>query len=256
MRRLIGVVGFLLLVACGPRETATPVNTPLPPSSEPTAWYDPASDPYTETRAELVDLTISGRGVRDPVVIEAMETVPRHLFVPLDYVDQAYQDHPLPIGYGQTISQPYIVALMTEALDPQPGDVVLEIGTGSGYQAAVLAEIVAKVYTVEIIGTLAEQAAERLAGLGYDNVEVKHDDGYFGWEEHAPYDAIIVTAAPDHVPPPLRAQLADGGKLVIPVGPVGSYQELWLVERHGDEFTTQSLGGVAFVPLTRDVREE
>lgn len=213
-------------------------------------------DVYADMRQQMVDRTIRARDVSDPDVLRAMETVPRHLFVPADMVDQAYADSPLPIGYGQTISQPYIVALMTEAIDLEPDDTVLEIGTGSAYQAAVLAEIVEQVYTIEIIGALAEQAESRLAELGYDNVEVKHADGYFGWEEHAPFDAIIVTAAPDHVPLPLRAQLADGGRMVIPVGPVGGYQELWLIERDGDEFTSRSLGGVRFVPLTRETREE
>lgn len=204
----------------------------------------------------MVDYTIVARGVTDPAVIEAMRTVPRHLFVPEDYREQAYEDHPLPIGYGQTISQPYIVALMTEALALEPDDKVLEIGTGSGYQAAVLAEIVEHVYSIEIVGALAERASQTLHNAGYDNVEILHADGYFGWEEHAPFDAIIVTAAPDHIPPPLMAQLADGGRLVIPVGPPGGYQELWLVERTGDRFTTTSLGGVSFVPFTREVRDE
>ena len=143
---------------------------------------------------------------------------------------------------------------MTEALRLHPTDRVLEIGTGSGYQAAILAEIAHEVYTIEIIKPLADSAAARLAAMGYDNIEVKYGDGYFGWEEHAPFDAIIVTCAPDHVPPPLRTQLADGGRMVIPVGPPGGYQELWLIERHGDEFTTQSLGDVLFVPLTRELR--
>jgi protein-L-isoaspartate(D-aspartate) O-methyltransferase len=193
--------------------------------------------------------------VTDPVVVEAMLAVPRHEFVPPEYLNDAYQDYPLPIGYGQTISQPYIVALMTDSLALESDDVVLEVGTGSGYQAAVLAEIVDQVYSIEIIGALAERATGTLEQLGYDNVEVKHADGYYGWEDHAPFDAIIVTAAPDHIPPPLLSQLADGARMVIPVGPVGGYQELWLVERHGDEVTTESLGGVRFVPLTRDVKE-
>jgi protein-L-isoaspartate(D-aspartate) O-methyltransferase len=213
-------------------------------------------DPYAEQRERMVVDTIQDRGVNTPAVVDAMLAVPRHEFVPDDLVNQAYGDHPLPIGYGQTISQPYIVALMTEALRLEADDVVLEIGTGSGYQAAVLAEIVDQVYTIEIVGALAESAADRFLALGYDNVEVRHADGYLGWPEHEPFDAIIVTAAPDHVPPPLRAQLADGGRLVLPVGPVGGYQELWMVERDSDEFTTTSLGGVRFVPLTRDVREE
>jgi protein-L-isoaspartate(D-aspartate) O-methyltransferase len=233
--------------SASPATPTTAVTAP-PPTEE--------SDSYADMRASMVTDTISGRGIESPAVIEAMLAVPRHEFVPDNMVEQAYGDHPLPIGYGQTISQPYIVALMTEALELDTDDVVLEVGTGSGYQAAVLAEIVGQVYTMEIIGALAESAADRLAALGYDNVEVRHGDGYLGWPEHAPFDAIIVTAAPDHVPPPLRAQLADGGRLVLPVGPVGGYQELWMIERDGDEFTTTSLGGVRFVPLTRDVREE
>jgi protein-L-isoaspartate(D-aspartate) O-methyltransferase len=171
--------------------------------------------------------------------------------VPPDYLDQAYANHPLPIGYGQTISQPYIVGLMTEALALEPDDKVLEIGTGSGYQAAILAEIVDEVYTIEIVGALADSARERLEQQGYDNVHVRHADGYYGWEEEAPFDGIIVTAAPDHVPQPLVNQLASGGRMVIPVGPVGGYQELWLLERKGDKITSTSLGGVRFVPLTR-----
>jgi protein-L-isoaspartate(D-aspartate) O-methyltransferase len=213
-------------------------------------------DEYTAERLELVETGIVARGIQNPLVIDAMKAVPRHEFVLPEYLDQAYANHPLPIGFGQTISQPYIVALMTELIDPDPDDVVLEVGTGSGYQAAVLAVIVKQVYSIEIVGALAEQSANRLEALGYDNVEVKHADGYYGWEEHAPFDAIVVTAAPDHVPPPLMAQLADGGKLVIPVGPVGGYQELWLVERNGDEYTTRSLGGVIFVPFTREVRDQ
>ncbi|MBN1120173.1 MAG: protein-L-isoaspartate(D-aspartate) O-methyltransferase [Anaerolineae bacterium] len=216
----------------------------------------PNEDSYSAAREALVEEAIVGRGITTPAVIEAMNAVPRHEFVPDDYLAQAYADHPLPIGYGQTISQPYIVALMTDALNPDESDVILEVGTGSGYQAAVLAEIVDRVYTIEIVGALAEQAGDRLDRLGYTNVEVLHDDGYFGWEDHAPFDAIIVTAAPDHIPPPLLTQLKDGGKMVIPVGPVGGYQELWLVEREGDDYTNISLGGVRFVPLTRDLRNE
>lgn len=238
---LLLVVG--LLAGCRPQAAGSPGS-------------DAAADDYTQKREWLVEHAIVARGITAPAVVDAMRSVPRHLFVPDDYRDQAYADHALPIGYGQSISQPYIVALMTDALDLEPDDNVLEIGTGSGYQAAVLAEIVDYVYTIEIIGALAERAAQTLASAGYDNVEVLHADGYFGWEEHAPFDAIIVTAAPDHIPPPLMAQLADGGRLVIPVGPPGGYQELWLVERSGDTFTTTSLGGVGFVPFTREVRDE
>ncbi len=183
--------------------------------------------------------------------------MPRHRFVPPEYREQAYNNHPLPIGYGQTISQPYIVALMTEALELEPGDRVLEIGTGSGYQAAVLAELGMEVYTIEIVGPLAETAASLLMDLGYENIHFRHADGYFGWEEAAPFNAIIVTAAPDHVPQPLLRQLEQGGILVIPVGPVGGFQELWSVERVGEEtFETSSLGGVTFVPLVRESGSE
>jgi protein-L-isoaspartate(D-aspartate) O-methyltransferase len=179
-----------------------------------------------------------------------MERVARHEFVPGEYQSQAYADHPLPIGYGQTISQPYIVALMTELLQLEPAHRVLEIGTGSGYQAAILGEIVTEVYTVEIVEPLAAEATERLARLGYDNVHVLNADGYFGWEEHAPFDAIIVTAAPDHIPQPLVGQLADGGKLVIPVGPPGGYQTLWEITKSGDDIQKRNVTGVLFVPLT------
>jgi protein-L-isoaspartate(D-aspartate) O-methyltransferase len=185
-------------------------------------------------------------------VIDVMGTVPRHEFVPEEYLHLAYENHPLPIGYGQTISQPYIVALMTQELGVEAGDRVLEIGTGSGYQAAVLAELGLEVYTIEIIEPLATQAAERLARLGYDSVQTRHGDGYFGWPDVGLFDAIIVTAAPDHVPQPLLLQLKEGAVLVIPVGPVGGYQELWRITRTGlTTVESQSLGGVSFVPLTR-----
>jgi protein-L-isoaspartate(D-aspartate) O-methyltransferase len=198
----------------------------------------------------MVRSQIEGRGVTDRDVLRVMEKVPRHEFVPDDYLDQAYEDHPLPIGYGQTISQPYMVAAMTELLKLASSSRVLEIGTGSGYQAAILGELAAEVYTIEIIPELCEQARERLARLGYMQIQVKCADGYYGWEEHAPYDAIIVTCAPDHIPQPLVSQLADGGRMVVPVGPPGAYQVLWLVERRGQETKTERIMGVAFVPLT------
>ncbi|MDH7484712.1 MAG: protein-L-isoaspartate(D-aspartate) O-methyltransferase [Anaerolineae bacterium] len=210
---------------------------------------------FARMRQEMVDSTIRARGVSDAAVLRAMETVPRHRFVPEDYLGQAYADHPLPIGYGQTISQPYIVALMTESLDLEPGERVLEIGTGSGYQAAVLAELVDEVYSVEIIPELAESAARRLRELGYDNVRTKQGDGYYGWEEYAPFDAIIVTCAPDHVPQPLVNQLAEGGRLVVPIGPPGGYQTLWQYVREADGLKAYNLGGVRFVPLLREVPE-
>ena len=200
----------------------------------------------------MVETQIKARGVKDPRVLAAMEKVPRHEFVPPEFIDQAYEDHPLPIGYGQTISQPYIVAVMTELLQLESGDKVLEIGTGSGYQAAILAEITDKVYTVEIIPELAKSAEERLRRLGYTSVKVKNADGYYGWEEYAPYDAIIVTCAPDHVPRPLVRQLKDGGRMVIPVGPPGGYQSLWLIEKRGGEVKSRNVMGVLFVPMIHE----
>jgi protein-L-isoaspartate(D-aspartate) O-methyltransferase len=209
---------------------------------------DEAKDFFAEARMNMVDVQIIPRGIHDARVIAAMSNVPRHHFVPEEYRSQAYEDHPLPIGHGQTISQPYIVALMTEQLALQPGEKVLEIGTGSGYQAAVLAELSNQVYTVEIIEPLGQQAATALAELGY-NVHSKIDDGYYGWPEHAPFDAIMVTCAPDHVPQPLLKQLRDGGRLVIPIGPPGFLQTLWLIEKKGDKLQSTNLGGVTFVPL-------
>lgn len=207
-------------------------------------------DPLANSREEMVVQQIIRRGVTDPAVLASMRTVPRHLFVPPDLIDLAYNDNPLPIGLGQTISQPYIVALMTEALKLEPGMHVLEIGTGSGYQAAVLAEMGMQVYTIEILPELAERASQTLSNLGYTNVQTHIADGYYGWEEHAPFDRIIVTAAPDHLPQPLTRQLIEGGRLVIPIGPVGAFQTLWLFEKINGELQATNLGGVSFVPLT------
>jgi len=199
----------------------------------------------------MVETQIRARGVSDPAVLRAMERVPRHRFVPPEHRQDAYGDHPLPIGFGQTISQPYIVALMTQLLALGPDKRALEIGTGCGYQTAVLAEIAKEVYSVEIVPELAAQAEQRLRELGYTSVHLRQGDGYEGWVEHAPYDGIIVTAAAPDVPRPLTAQLADGGRLVIPVGvyPIG--QDLWLLERHGERLLRTSYGGVLFVPLVR-----
>ena len=209
---------------------------------------EPAS--YINARERMVKETIEARGVSDPAVLAAMRAVPRHRFVPDQYLPQAYADHPLPIGYGQTISQPYIVAWMTELLEIQAGDKVLEIGTGSGYQAAVLAEMGVEVYTIEIVPELAGSAEQRLGKLGYSNVYVRQGDGYYGWLEKGLFDAIIVTAAPDHLPSPLVSQLKDGGRLVIPIGPRGGIQSLWRFEYIGGELKAYNLGGVAFVPFT------
>ena len=210
-----------------------------------------SEDPFLQDRLAMVRQTIEERGVTNPDVLNAMRSVPRHLFVPAEYLDEAYADHPLPIGYGQTISQPYIVAWMTELLELKPGDKVLEIGTGSGYQAAVLAQLgYVEVYSIEIVPELAESAAKRLKSLGYSQVKVKQGDGYYGWAEYAPFDAIIVTAAPDHLPPPLAAQLAQDGRLVIPIGPPGFMQTLWKFVYEEGELKAINLGGVAFVPFT------
>lgn len=233
--------------------TATRVTQPPPTISAQVVLPTPRSgDPYAELRQSMVDFQIRGRGVSDQAVLSAMITTPRHEFVPADYLSQAYNDHPLPIGYGQTISQPYIVALMTELLDIQPGKRVLEIGTGSGYQAAILAAITDEVYTIEIIPELATRAGRTFERLGYSQIMAQQADGYWGWEEYAPFEAIIVTAAPDHVPQPLVNQLADGGKMVIPIGPPGGYQSLWVLERQGDQILRFNWGGVRFVPFTRD----
>ena len=216
------------------------------------------ADDYTVARGDLVREVVryarlagdAGGGL-ETVVVDALRTVERHRFVPERELAYAYDNRPLPIGYGQTISQPYIVALMTDLIDPRPGDKVLEIGTGSGYQAAVLAEIVGRVFTIEIIEPLHVTATDRLARLGYDNVTTRLGDGYFGWQEEAPFDAIVVTAAPSHVPPPLVQQLARGGRMVIPVGGRWATQQLLLIERRGnDEIITRQVAPVRFVPLT------
>jgi protein-L-isoaspartate(D-aspartate) O-methyltransferase len=208
-------------------------------------------DQFVEEREHMVDEQIIPRDVSDPIVLQAMRRVPRHEFVPPEYLDQSYKDHPLPIGYGQTISQPFIVAYMSENCALKPGDRVLEIGTGSGYQAAILADMGVKVYSIEIVPELAAEADTRLKRLSYD-VQVRAGDGYFGWPEAAPFDAIIVTAAPDHVPLPLLQQLKLGGRLVIPIGPVGAIQTLWqFTLEEGDHLKALNLGDVRFVPFTR-----
>jgi len=187
----------------------------------------------------------------DPKVMDAMRKVPRHEFVPRQVRDIAYENRPLPIGYGQTISQPYIVALMTDLLEPKPQQKVLEVGTGSGYQAAILAELVAEVYTIEIIEPLGNEARERLKRLNYRNVHVRIGDGYYGWKEHGPYDGIVVTAAASHIPPPLIQQLKPGGRMVIPVGSRFMVQQLVLVEKDAKgKLTTRQILPVRFVPLT------
>lgn len=242
---------FPLMAACG-----APSSAPSPTSTLVSTQSPATEEPFRVARLAMVEDTIAARGVQAPDVLDAMENVPRHEFVPIEYQVQAYEDHPLPIGFGQTISQPYIVALMTELLELKPGEKVLEIGTGSGYQAAVLAELGGlEVYSIEIIPELAERAAANLEKAGYGQVHLLQGDGYFGWEDQAPFDAIIVTAAPDHLPQPLAQQLAAGGRLVIPIGPPGGYQTLWQFQVIEGELVAFNLGGVAFVPLVREVGE-
>ena len=222
-------------------------------------WAGAAED-YSVLRQRLVeqvseDVTrtrgYTGKNALDERVMRALGIVGRHRFVPPSLQNQAYENRPLPIGYGQTISQPYIVALMTDYLEPEAGDVVLEIGTGSGYQAAIVSKLVSRVYSIEIIPELAESATKRLQRLGFENVEVKNADGYDGWKEHGPYDSIIVTAASSHIPPPLVQQLKPGGVLMIPVGPAFQVQQLSMVRKGPDgEITTRQILPVRFVPFT------
>jgi len=208
-------------------------------------------DKYKNDRESMVSRQIENRDISNKPTLAAMRSVPRHNFVPPNLVERAYDDGPLPIGYGQTISQPYIVAFMTAVIDPKPEFKVLEIGTGSGYQAAVLSEIVRETYTIEIITELYNSASKRLKELGYEKVVCKNADGYFGWEEFAPFDAIVVTAAAEYIPPPLIEQLKDGGKMIIPVGSPFLNQSLILVEKNGKDIITTNLLPVRFVPFTR-----
>jgi len=246
------LVFLFLLAGCGgaPAESQTPpAETQAAAPGEDWSAYRPMWDMLMEE--------IRAQGVQDADVLRAMQSVPRHEFVSAEYLDQAYENHPLPIGYGQTISQPFVVAWMTELLELQPGEKVLEIGTGSGYQAAILAELgEVEIYTIEIVPELAESAAARLESLGYDSVQVRQGDGYYGWPEAAPFDAILVTAAPDHLPAPLVEQLSADGRLVIPIGPPGWVQSLWKFVYKDGELKGYNLGGVRFVPFTGAGAEE
>jgi protein-L-isoaspartate(D-aspartate) O-methyltransferase len=256
-QRVISVGSFITqTMTVEPEAGFTPTPTFRPTELAPTPQtvdrdFEDSED-MIERRTALVQIRVEA-AVSDDRVIAAMLAVPRHSFVPTEYLNLAYNDHPLPIGYGQTISQPSLVAMMTEMLDLQEGERVLEIGTGSGYQAAILREVTDEVYTIEIIPELAGIARRVLDESGYEDIHTMRADGYYGWWEYAPFDAIIVTAAPDHLPQPLVAQLnPDGGRMVIPIGPPGGYQQLWLLERDGDEVSMQAMLGVAFVPFTRE----
>lgn len=251
---ILGMI-LILLAACTPTldepqlQPSPQLDTPSQPTEIPEESLE--TDAFVEARQRLVAHAVASQNLQDADVIKALGAVPRHRFVPESLVESAYLDTALPIGYGQTISQPSLVALMTEMLELEPGDKVLEIGTGSGYQAAMLAELgTVEVYSVEIVPELYERATGILNELGYDQVKTRQGDGYYGWEAYAPFDAIIVTAAPDHMPPPLAEQLAEGGRMVIPIGPQGFYQTLWKFVKEGGELTAYNMGYVAFVPLT------
>jgi len=246
------VIVLLALAAC--REGASPPPAPAPGST--TAPAPAPKDNYEASRHKMVDETIAKRGVNDERVLAAMRKVHRHRLVPPDLQPRAYEDNPLPIGFEQTISQPYVVAAMTEAAQLTPGEKVLEIGTGSGYQAAVLAELGGvEVYSIEIVQPLAERTHKLLERMGYTKLHLRIGDGYKGWPEAAPFDAIIVTAAPEKVPQPLIDQLAVGGRLVIPVGKEGD-QDLKVITRGKDGTTSESLFPVRFVPMTGEAQKK
>jgi protein-L-isoaspartate(D-aspartate) O-methyltransferase len=230
---------------------------PLPDSPEPQAGLHAASSEESalaKARDAMVASQIIARGVKDPLTLAALRQVPRHLFVAPEQVKEAYADHPLPIGHGQTISQPYIVAFMTESLGLKGGETVLEVGSGCGYQAAVLARIAKRVFGIEIVEPLARESKERLARLGFANVEIRAGDGYAGWPEHAPFDAIMVSAAAPRVPERLKEQLKDGGRLILPVGEY--VQHLKIVTRRGTKFEERDLLAVQFVPMTGEIRKD
>ena len=219
-------------------------------------YVNAEADRFTKPRQRMVNVQLKGRDITDPQVLTVMARVPRHQFVSKRLSSQAYADHPLPIGEGQTISQPYIVALMTQALGIQPDEKILEVGTGSGYQAAVLAELTKNVYTIEIRPKLAKEARKRLNNLGYTTVQVKQGDGYFGWQEVAPFDAIIITAAANHISPLLLKQLKPGGRMILPLGSTTFFQTLTLINKRADKTTdVQHLITVSFVPMIGEVQK-
>jgi protein-L-isoaspartate(D-aspartate) O-methyltransferase len=250
--RLLLAGWLFAAVALAPAASCGPSGETVVPSPGPQKSVD-GDTAYRDARLRMVDRDITARGVQDSRVLEAMRRVPRHLFVPEALRSHAYEDRPLPIGLRQTISQPYIVALMTALADIGPGDRVLEIGTGSGYQAAVLSILADRVYSMEILEELSLRAQEALHETGHDNIEFRVGDGYRGWPEAAPFDAIVVTAAPPHVPQPLVEQLAQGGRLVIPVGT--AYQELLVLEKTADGLVSQRSIPVRFVPMTGEAQQ-
>ncbi len=245
----------LLLAGCG--GVADPGRNPMSETfvenTNPSLYPDVSSFARASERQLMVDKQLVARGIRDNRVLDAMRRVPRHLFVPKAHQREAYEDHPVPIGLKQTISQPYIVAYMSEVLKLQPGDRVLEIGTGSGYQAAILGELAGEVYSMEILPELGKRASSVLEGLGYKDIQVRIGDGYKGWPEKAPFDAIIVTAAPPNVPQPLLEQLKVGGRMIIPVGTFR--QGLMLIQRGEDGFDEENVLPVSFVPMTGEALE-
>jgi len=239
------ILAVLFFAVIRPRMQAKAIQEA---TNDTASWVD-----YETQRLDMAERAANMFELSNEDVLNAIRSIPRHRFVPENLRDLAYSDGALPIGYGQTISAPYMAAWMTEELELKPGECVLEIGTGSGYQAAVLAELgYVEVFSVEIIPELAERAAALLEDLGYKGLYLRQGDGYFGWEEFAPFDAIIVTAAPDHLPGPLVQQLADGGRMLIPIGPTGGYQTMWKFRKEGNEFLAYNLGGVVFVPLVSE----
>ena len=249
MKRLVLLVA--VLAACRSDQASPPQGAP--PAAPASKAGSSSDDDFKAERDRMVDETIVARGVKDPRVVAAMRAVQRHRLVPPELRPRAYEDNPLPIGFEQTISQPYIVAAMTEAAQLEPGEKVLEIGTGSGYQAAVLAELDVDVYSIEIVEPLAKRTHELLARMGYDKLHLRIGDGYTGWPEAAPFDAIIVTAAPEKIPQPLVDQLAVGGRMVIPVGRQGA-QSLEVITKNKDGTTSESLFPVRFVPMTGEAQ--
>lgn len=245
------VILLSTLVSCTPQSEQTLSAKPTAEADSDEKLLDAEHDPFAHDRDLMVSGHMASRDIVNQRVLDTIGHVPRHEFVPANLQSRAYEDSPLPIGQGQTISQPYIVALMTQLVDPQPHHKALDVGTGSGYQAAVLAELVKEVFSIEIVESLANSARTRLQKLGYENIQVRHGDGYAGWKEEAPFDVIVVAAAPDHIPPALIDQLAPGGKLVIPVGDF--WQTLVVVEKNQDgTIDRRNIAPVRFVPMTGD----